>query len=71
MRDRDKAMASPKAPSFVVKPGKNQPGWIVYLLAPGMPSEQLLTFATEEEANRWIETESGAWLARRSEPPEY
>lgn len=66
-----RAMARPKAFSFVVKQGKNQPGWIVYLTAPIMPSEQLSTFDTEEEANRWIENESGAWLARRLDPAAY
>lgn len=54
-----------KTPTLQPRALKDRSGWYVLLTWPGAQEEQVNDFATEADAQAWIDNEAKAWLAKR------
>jgi hypothetical protein len=61
---------SVKKPEMRPRELKDASGWYVLVQWGNRPSEQVGAFRSEDEAQQWIDQNSGEWLRKRlGEPP--
>jgi hypothetical protein len=61
----DIARSSQDEPKLIVRKAPHAAVWSVWVVAEGIPSEEIFEGSSEQEASGWINTSGQAWLEER------